>query len=64
MPKYGSVSQVILQLVVAMARMDGHGLELEKAGPVFFQLKCYACKNHQKMIMVLLPDEVCLISSS
>ena len=52
MPKYGSVSQVLLQLVVAMARMDqermsslnGHGLELEKAGPIFSSLNAMLAK--------------------
>ena len=47
---------------VSCYEWQGHGLK-----PIFFFLRCDAipCKSHQKIIVVVnVPDDICLICSS
>ena len=41
---------------------DGHGLKLEKVGPFFQGLMLYL-QNHQKILWLVLLDDICLKSS-
>ena len=50
-------------LLLKMARMD-MDCNLKKLGQPFFKLLCCACKNNQKMLRIVLSDDIiCLISS-
>ena len=46
---------------------DGRGLTLEKMRPTFSSFNIMPAKNHQNikdLLWLVLPEEICLISSS
>ena len=53
--------------MLRIASRDGRGSKLEKAGTSVssFDAMPANCKNHQKKILrLVLPNEICLVSSS
>ena len=52
-----------LSSVVADSK-DGHGLKLEKVGLTFSSLNTLPTKITKKVLWLLLPNEICFISSS
>ena len=49
---------------VAADGKDGHGLKLEKVGLTFSSLNTLPTKITKKVLWLLLPNEICFISSS
>ena len=49
---------------VAADSKDGHGLKLEKVGLTFSSLNTLPTKITKKVLWLLLPNEICFISSS
>ena len=49
---------------VAADGKDGHGLKLEKVGLTFSSLNTLLTKITKKVLWLLLPNEICFISSS